>query len=110
MKTILKIVIAGIILMVLAIGGCAALLGGAMDEVEKDSQKHSITEKQFKSIKKGTSLKDVKKELGEPEDEQTTETDGLTMDCIYYPVKDGEFLDSYQFCFDNGVLSSKSKW
>ena len=110
MKTILKIVLAGIILIVLFAGGCAVLVGSAFDSAEKESQKGAITHEQYKNVKKGTTIKQMKKEFGKPSDEQNTEVDGLKMDCIYYPVKGGEMLDSYQFCFDNGKLSSKSKY
>lgn len=110
MKTIAKIVIALIIFVILLFAGCAALIGGAAEQVEKDSQKNAITEQQFKSVKQGATLESVKKEFGKPDDQQVTETDGLKMVCIYYPVKDGEFMDSYQFCFDNGRLTSKSDY
>lgn len=110
MKLVLKIVLAGVILLVLIIGGCTALVGTAMNDVEKESQKNSITQKEFKSVKQGDSLDAVKERFGEPQDEQTTEVEGLTMDCIYYPVEGGDILESYQFCFDNGSLSSKSSY
>lgn len=109
MKTILKIVIALIIFTVLCVGGCAALVGSAADQVQKDSDEHSITVDQFKSVKVGSSKADVIKSLGEPSDKQHMKTKGMSSDCIYYNIK-GDVLSSYQFCFTNGSLDTKSKY
>lgn len=114
MKTVLKLVLAGVILMIVGVAGCAALVGGAASEIDKELDKqqseHSITVEEFKSVKPGTTLKTVKKKFGEPDDEQVTKVEGLKSDCIYYNVEGGELLDRFQFCFSNGKLDSKSKY
>jgi hypothetical protein len=43
MKTVGKIVLAGVILMVLAVGGCIALVGGVANEVDKSIKEDADT-------------------------------------------------------------------
>jgi uncharacterized protein YxeA len=110
MKTILKIVVGIVIAAIVLVVGLIALIGGAANEVQKESDQHSITKAQYESVKKGTSLKDVKAKLGEPSDKQNTQVEGLgEQDCIYYN-KEGEIASMYQFCFDNKRLASKSSY
>jgi hypothetical protein len=107
MKTVFKItfgiVLAGLLLM----GGCAALIGGAANEVVKESDKSAITQAQFDSIEKGATKDEVTEALKPAvfSNEQTTEVDsgetGMDLDstCIYYNKE--SFADGmYQFCFD----------
>lgn len=42
------------------------------------------------------------------ESTQTTSVSGSTMDCIYYGVISTK--GTYQFCFNNGALESKSRY
>lgn len=108
MKTILKIVVGVVIAGIVLVVGLVALLGGAASEIQKESDEHSITKEQYEQVKKGTSLKQVKADLGEPSDQQNTQMDGLgEQDCIYYNQK-GDLASMYQFCFDNKKLTSKS--
>lgn len=111
MKTVGKIVLAGIILLVLVIGGCAVLIGGAADEMEKEHDRTAITHDEFKSVKKNATREKLEERFGEPSDVQEHEIDGMESTCVYYGVKGGDVMDDYQFCFgDNGKLESKSKW
>lgn len=114
MKSVGKIVLAGVILMVLFVGGCIALVGGIGSEIEKDlneqQQESSITLKEFKGVEMGALRKDLEKEFGEPSDVQEQTIEGTQMDCIYYNNADGEFMDTFQFCFTDGVLDSKSRY
>lgn len=43
MKTVMKIVLAGVILLVIVVGGCAALIGGVANEVDKEMKKDAAT-------------------------------------------------------------------
>lgn len=43
MKTVGKIVLAGVILLVLVVGGCIAVLGGVANEVDKEIKKDAST-------------------------------------------------------------------
>lgn len=45
MKTVMKIVLAGVILMILAVGGCMALIGGAASEIDKELKKEEANDK-----------------------------------------------------------------
>lgn len=115
MKTVMKIVLGIVIASVLLIGGCMALLGGAINEVDKEIDKqqaeHSITQEEFKSLKHGESLDAVIDRLGEPEDRQTMENEGLGKSVlIYYNVEGGELGDMYQITFTNGKLDGKNSY
>jgi len=75
---------------------------------------HSITASGFRMQTIGTTLTDVKAVLGDPEDAQqhaygngTGGTSSST--CIYYNDLAGN-TGVYQFCFDNGTLTSKAKY
>jgi len=109
--TMAKIALGVILGVALLIGGCALLLGGAADEIEKDAQEHAITKDEYDSVEQGASQEDVEAELGTPDDSQESETKGLGSDsCIYYNEEGKELFegDSYQFCFEEGKLRSKS--
>jgi hypothetical protein len=43
MKLVMKIVLAGVILMILAVGGCLALVGGAANQVDKEIKRSENT-------------------------------------------------------------------
>jgi hypothetical protein len=110
MKTILKIAIGVIVAVVVLIILLVVLLGAGAHQAQKDNDKTAITLKQFHSIKKGADMDDVIGTLGKPQDKQHQEIDGMPdSDCIYYNKK-GEFLGTYQFCFDNDILTSKSAY
>ncbi len=105
MKTVLKITLGILLASVLLIGGCVALIGGAANEVQKESDKSAITPAQYRSIDTGMARDAVEDRLGAPtnESEYSTEIEGfdepIGSSCIYYNRK-GELLSLYQFCFD----------
>ena len=112
LKVMLGILLAGCVLMV----GCALLVGGAVNEVQKESDAHSITRAQFDSIQVGTSKSAVIDRLGEPDpdsiqDTSSTDLQGGTAksSCIYY-TKRGEIVSRYQFCFDGAKLQTKASY
>lgn len=115
MKTVLKITLGILLASVLLIGGCAALIGGAANEVQKEHDKSAITPAQYRSISTGMTRKAVERELGAPADESefSSEIEGFDQpvgsSCIYYHRK-GELLSLYQFCFDvnTGRLETKA--
>jgi len=112
MKTVVKIVLGILIAVVLLIAGCVALIGGAANEVDKgikeDQKKNAITNSQARKIKNGTTKAEVIDQLGPPSDTQESETEGLGKDqCLYWNIKGGEALSSWQFCFRGGGSSAK---
>ncbi|WP_022926749.1 hypothetical protein [Patulibacter americanus] len=117
MKTIVNIALGVILAVVLLVAGCAALIGGAANEVQEDSDRTAITEQQYRQVKTGDRKADVEAELGDPQsaDEFSTEIDGLDKpvgsSCIHYGKKD-ELVSGYQFCFDVNTdkLESKSSF
>lgn len=111
MKTIIKIVLGIVIATVLLVGGCAALVGGALNSATKDGAEHAISQAEFKALKQGDSLSDVLDRLGEPKDRQTMQNQGIGKTVyLYYNVEGGDLGDQYQITFTNGVLDGKNAY
>lgn len=114
LKIFAAICLAGLVLTV----GCALLIGGAVNSVNKEANKHAITKAQFDSIAQGTSEAEVKKTLGDPADRQQFEQQDAFNNqpqgssCIYYAKKGEDLLGfpSFQFCFTEGNLDSKNAY
>jgi ribosomal protein L40E len=117
LKIFVGICVAGLVLVV----GCTALLAGgvneAVKELDAEQAEHAITRSEFKALEIGMTQQQVIDSTGKaPEDRQNFESEGFlseeptTSTCIYYNQADGEFLDTYQLCFDNGRLTSKNAW
>lgn len=115
MKTVLKVALGILLACVILIGGCAALIGGAANEVQEESDRSAITRQQYREVRTGDTKAEVEAKLGEPTsaNEFSTDVEGLDQpvgsSCIYYGRK-GELLAGYQFCFDVNTdrLDSKS--
>jgi len=110
-KIFLGITLAGVVLLV----GCFALVGYSIDEgfkeVEREQSRNAISNREARAVKIGTSKDAVIEKLGEPRDTQEGENEGLGQDsCIYYNLRGGEVLDSWQFCFDsNDRLTARNR-
>lgn len=102
----------------LFIVGCAVLIGGAANEIDKQAQEHAISKSQFDAIQQGTSQAAVEKKLGTPEDSQEFEQKGFGKSapqgssCVYYNEKGKDLFEgrSFQFCFTNRKLDSKNAY
>lgn len=112
-RTFLKVLGAAMVAMVLLIGGCAWLTGGALNEKEESG----ITDAEFRSIAMGTTQAAIEARYGKPEDAQRFEQripgiGASTSSCIYYPERGKPLLEgaSYQLCFDEGRLTSKNAY
>lgn len=82
--------------------------GSGCEEIDKSEQSSAkVTKAKVKKIQLGDSKKRVRKVLGKPENTDRQEVEGLTMECWYYGVLADR---SWQFCFDNGKLSSKNRY
>ena len=123
MKTVLKIALGVILGLTVLIVGCAVIVGvgvdEAVDEVQKDSDKNSITRAEYASVKTGTNgntRKRLESRFGEPQSQQDVETGDIEgvpdsasgLECIYYN-REGELASLYQFCFDTGTGRVQSK-
>jgi hypothetical protein len=114
MKTVVKVTLGILLAFVVLIGGCVALVGGAANEVQKDSDRTAITRTQYRRVHTGDTKSQVESLLGEPSDasEFSTEIDGLDKpvgsSCLYYGRK-GEVIAGYQFCFDVNTEKLESK-
>lgn len=99
MKTVFKVVVGILIAATVLIVGCVALIGGVADEaskeIDKQQNKNAITNNQARGIERGTTRGEVESKFGKPADDAASGSDT----CIYYNLKDGGFLDKWQFCF-----------
>ena len=117
MKTVLKVTLGILLACVILIGGCAALISGAADEVQEENDRTATTREQYREVRTGDTKAEVEAKLGDPSsaDEFSTEIEGLDKpvrsSCIYYGRK-GELIAGYQFCFDVNTdrLDSKSSF
>lgn len=105
-KTIKWIVILGALLIIIVIVAVVIGLGSAANDSDDSSKEVSPAE--YAAIKDGATLASVKARIGaEPESEDEVVVGNSTLKCIYYGILSSE--GTYQFCFDNGRLSSKSR-
>lgn len=119
MKTVLKVMLGILLAGVVLIVGCAALIGGAANEVQEESDKTAITTEQYRSAKVGTARRDqIQADFGEPQTSDEIQAEGVEgipesdfeQSCIYYNRK-GEIASLFQFCFDgDGKLRSKASY
>jgi len=118
LKVFLGVIVGGTVLLLVSIAGCAAIIGGAANEVQKDEQAHAIGVQQFRSVDIGATRSQVIADLGvQPGDAQEFENEGLPgsavkSSCIYYNetgkgLGEGQY---FQFCFDNGKLTGKNAY
>jgi len=126
MKSVLKIALGIILAFTVLIVGCVAIIGAgvdeAVDEVQKESDKTSITQAEYQSVKvgpEGNTRNRIVSRFGEPQSEQETQTgdvEGIPdsasgLECIYYN-REGKIVSLYQFCIDpeTGRVQSKSSF
>lgn len=108
MKTVIKVMLGLILGSVVLIAGCAALLGGAANQVQKESDKTAITPAQYSSATTGViTRREVEARFGTPQTSDEVQAEGVqgipdsdfSQACIYYN-REGELASLYQFCFD----------
>jgi len=110
-RTVLKVMLGVALVGCVFIVGCVALIGGAANEasksITKEQNSNAITNSQARSVKLGTTRRDVESRFGKPKSTQESTNQGLGSDsCIYYNIKNGQLLDSWQFCFQGKGLSA----
>lgn len=115
-KTFAIVAGAGLLVLIVAIVGCAALIGVGVEEATDEAQEHAISRAEFNSVEQGTTQGAIEKRFGEPEDSQEFEQkfggQVTGSSCIYYNETGQELFegDSYQFCFTEGRLDSKNAY
>jgi hypothetical protein len=67
-----------------------------------------ISSAEFAQIKAGLSPKALRDLAGEPAAEDSTELEGLRLECLSYGIVGASGI--YQFCFSNGKLASKLRF
>jgi hypothetical protein len=81
----------------------------SLDEVNPKGQSEAqISSAEFAQIKAGMSPKALRDLVGQPAAEETTELEGLKLECLSYGVVGASGI--YQFCFANGKLASKLRF
>lgn len=119
MKTVFKVMLGIVLGFTVLIVGCAVLIGGAANEVQKQSDKTSITVVEYGSAKVGQATRSqLEKRFGNPQTSDEIQTDDVSgipksafkQSCIYYN-RTGQIASLFQFCFDGaGKLTSKSSF
>ncbi|MBA2342458.1 MAG: DUF2510 domain-containing protein [Thermoleophilaceae bacterium] len=109
--------------LLLFVGGCVAcagVLGSAGNEavkeidkeLEREQKRNAITTAEYRSLEiGGVTKQEVTRRFGRPESSDELGPREGGSDCIKYKQEDGDFLDTFQLCFDprTGKLQSKSK-
>ena len=103
--TFKRLAVLGLLAMAVVSAGCSTETQSAFTG-DSDAAKRAQTH--FGEVQNGMSISELKGALGEPDDAQHTEIQGLVTDCLYYGTP-GDESGWYQFCFDNGKLTSKSR-
>jgi hypothetical protein len=81
----------------------------SLDEVNPKGQSEAqISSAEFAQIKAGMSPQALRDLVGQPAAEETTELEGLKLECLSYGIVGASGI--YQFCFGNGKLASKLRF
>lgn len=105
-QTVKWLLILGALLIVAIVVAVIVSLGTAADESEQSSAE--VSQQEFQRVRAGMSKPEVRALLGaDPESTDETSVEGFTLECWYYGILASG--GTYQFCFDNGRLSSKSR-
>ena len=81
----------------------------SLDEVNSEGQSEAqISSAEFAQIKAGLSPKALRDLVGEPASRDSTELEGLELECMSYGIVGASGI--YQFCFANGKLASKLRF
>jgi hypothetical protein len=81
----------------------------SLENADSDGQSGSqISSAEFADIKAGISPEALRDLVGEPAAEESTELEGLELECLSYGIVGASGI--YQFCFANGKLASKLRF
>jgi hypothetical protein len=81
----------------------------SLEETDSEGQSGSqISSAEFAQIKAGISPQSLRDLAGEPAAEESTELEGLKLECLSYGIVGASGI--YQFCFADDKLSSKLRF
>jgi hypothetical protein len=81
----------------------------SLENTDSDGQSGSqISSAEFADIKAGISPEALRDLVGEPAAEESTQLEGLELECLSYGIVGSSGI--YQFCFANGKLASKLRF
>ncbi len=116
-RTLTWVVLAAVALLVVLAGGSGvfAKVGSLPERVEEAASNRGgtqsasqISSAEFAAAELGAGTTALRAMLGEPEDKAAHEIEGLRVECWYYGA--GSKTGVYQFCFQNGRLTSKLEY
>jgi hypothetical protein len=91
------------------VGDLRDRLSSLEKEGRSDGQSEAqISSAEFAQIKAGLSPQALRDLVGEPAAEESTELEGLELECLSYGIVGASGI--YQFCFANGKLASKLRF
>jgi hypothetical protein len=67
-----------------------------------------VSQYEFNAVAEGTTSARLRALVGEPASRQSTEVEGIAVECWYYGV--ARATGAYQFCFQNGRLRLKARF
>jgi hypothetical protein len=105
-KVIKWTLLACVALIVVAVVAAIFGLGSAANKSDKSSAK--VTPAKYAKVHEGMRKAELRTLLGKEESADSQSISGTTMDCLYYGILSSK--GSYQFCFENGKLFSKSRY
>lgn len=123
MKTVLKVVLGLVLVLVVFIVGCSVVVGvginDAVDELQNQLNEAAISEAEFRSVKvgpKGNSRKRIEARFGDPQSQKDIESDDVEgipvpkpgLECVYYNNEDKDNA-LFRFCFDKATQRVRGK-
>jgi outer membrane protein assembly factor BamE (lipoprotein component of BamABCDE complex) len=99
------LLLGGLLILIIVIVTVVAL-GNASNDSEKSAKQ--VGPAKYRQAHQGMTKPQLRTLLGKPESTDETTVSGSTMECWYYGILAQS--GSYQFCFSNGKLDSKSRY
>jgi outer membrane protein assembly factor BamE (lipoprotein component of BamABCDE complex) len=99
------LLLGGLLVLVIVIVAVVSL-GSASNDSEKSAKQ--VGPAKYRQAHQGMTKPELRALLGKPESTDETSVSGLNMECWYYGILAQS--GSYQFCFSNGKLDSKSRY
>jgi anionic cell wall polymer biosynthesis LytR-Cps2A-Psr (LCP) family protein len=113
MGTVVKVALGVLLALVVVIAGCGLVFGAFVNEVDKgvkkETQKGALSRADAAKAKKGMTKRQVTRILGKPRDTQESDDELGREEYLYYNVKGGDALTSWQFVFRKGKLAAKNR-
>ena len=103
--------IAAALVLLLLVGGCAALIVAGIDEIEDLEPSNAITQEEFDSVRLGGSRAAIQGRLGRPDEVERFRTKRGQVTCILYNDADESVFqsDAFRICFAGDRAYAKTE-